>query len=90
MDEKVVKEQYVNVIVLVLLLKLLKEKGKFVIDNRIKSLILNREYVYLLLILIFINLLLLFFLLFFIKIVFDFIFLNFLNKIIIVVFIFFV
>lgn len=90
MDEKVFKEQYVNVIVLVLLLKLLKEKGKFVIDNRIKSLILNREYVYLLLILIFINLLLLFFLLFFIKIVFDFIFLNFLNKIIIVVFIFFV
>ncbi|MCE6061413.1 ATP-binding cassette domain-containing protein [Mycoplasmopsis agalactiae] len=90
MDEKVLKEQYANVIALVSPLKLSKEKGKFVIDNRIKSLISNREYAYPLLISTFINLLLSFSSSFFIKIVFDFILPNFLNKTIIVVFTLFV
>ncbi|UUM25643.1 cysteine peptidase family C39 domain-containing protein [Mycoplasmopsis agalactiae] len=90
MDEKALKEQYANVIALVSPLKLSKEKGKFVIDNRIKSLISNREYAYPLLISTFINLLLSFSSSFFIKIVFDFILPNFLNKTIIVVFTLFV
>ncbi|EIN14939.1 Hypothetical protein, predicted transmembrane protein [Mycoplasmopsis agalactiae 14628] len=90
MDKIELKEQYANVIALVSPLKLTKEKGKFVIDNRIKSLISNREYAYPLLISTFINLLLSFASSFFIKIVFDFILPNFLNKTIIVVFTLFV
>lgn len=90
MDESELKEQYANVVVLVSPLKFTKGKSHFVIDNRIKSLISNKDYAYPLLISTFINLLLSFSSSFFIKIVFDFILPNFLNKTIIVVFILFV
>ncbi|ADR25116.1 ATP-binding cassette domain-containing protein [Mycoplasma bovis] len=90
MNESELKEQYANVVVLVSPLKFTKGKSHFVIDNRIKSLIANKDYAYPLLISTFINLLLSFSSSFFIKIVFDFILPNFLNKTIIVVFILFV
>lgn len=58
MDESELKEQYANVVVLVSPLKFTKGKSHFVIDNRIKSLIANKDYAYPLLISTFINLLL--------------------------------
>nr|WP_307939953.1 cysteine peptidase family C39 domain-containing protein [Mycoplasmopsis bovis] len=64
MNESELKEQYANVVVLVSPLKFTKGKSHFVIDNRIKSLIANKDYAYPLLISTFINLLLSFFHLF--------------------------
>ncbi|WP_029513158.1 Mbov_0121 family peptidase domain-containing ABC transporter [Mycoplasmopsis primatum] len=90
MSEQELKNQFANVVIFVEPISFENKKGKFLIENKIKDLISNRGYIYPLLVAALLNLVLSFSSTFFIKIVFDFILPNFLNKALIAIFILFV